>query len=59
MIVISIKGEPAAERTKVARQVATLLQTAGKVIRSYKVAPDPLPQDCYAIIIEEQDERKS
>lgn len=56
MIVISIKGEPAAERTKIARQVATLLQTAGKVIRRYEVAPDPLPQDCFAIIIEDKHE---
>lgn len=57
MIVISVKGEPAAERTKVARQVATLLQTAGKVIRRYESIPDPMPHDCYAVIIEDKHEQ--
>lgn len=57
MIVISIKGEPAADRSNIVRQVLTLLQTAGKVVRYYKDgAPETLP-DCHVAIIEDSHEQ--
>jgi hypothetical protein len=41
MIVITISG-PAKEVPKVAAQVQTLFQTAGKVVRAYDFGVDPM-----------------